>query len=198
MTGSMSLLRSVPVRRNAREDRFRELFERHFRDLLGYALRRTSAPEDASDIVADTMLVAWRRFDEIPPGREARLWLYGVARRVLANQRRGTVRHERLGDRLRQQLQAVTPDVADSVTSTVAIREALERLGEDDRELIRLTAWEGLAPRDAAVVLGVPPRTVRSRLHRARARLREEVGDAFAEYGHVSGEARVQLVQEER
>ena len=56
--------------------------------MLGYALRRTDNTDDAADVLAETFLVAWRRPDEIPPGPQARLWLYGTARRVLANQRR--------------------------------------------------------------------------------------------------------------
>ncbi|HEY3714918.1 MAG TPA: RNA polymerase sigma factor [Jatrophihabitantaceae bacterium] len=83
------------------EQRFRELFESHVRDLLGYALRRVGSPEDASDVVADTMLVAWRRLGDVPTDGTARLWLYGVARRVLANHHRSGLRRERLGERLR-------------------------------------------------------------------------------------------------
>jgi RNA polymerase sigma-70 factor (ECF subfamily) len=69
--------------------RFRRLFDDAERDLLAYALRRVDRPEDAADVVAETFLVAWRRLDDVPPGAQARLWLYGVARRQLANQRRG-------------------------------------------------------------------------------------------------------------
>lgn len=180
------------------EQKFRELFDRHFRDVLGYALRRVDSPEDAADVLADTMLVAWRRIREVPAAPDTRPWLYGVARRVLANHRRGQVRRERLGERLRHQLVDVTPDIAGEVTSSTAIRTALAGLNEDDRELIELTAWEGLEPRDIAVVFGLPSRTVRTRLHRARARLREEIGDAFHEDGHVRDEELARIVKEER
>ena len=61
----------------------------HGRDVLAYALRRAAGPEDAADVVAETFLIAWRRLSDIPAGAEARLWLYGVARHTLANQRRG-------------------------------------------------------------------------------------------------------------
>lgn len=160
------------------------LFEAHFRDLLGYALRRVAAPEDAAEVVAETMLVAWRRLGEIPPG-DARLWLYGVARRVLANHHRAEGRRGRLGERLRQQLSTVTPDVADSVASAVSVRSALSALGDGDREVLELTAWEGLAPHEVADVLGLSAGTVRARLHRARTRLRTELGDDFDRAGHV-------------
>src|SRR3954453_21065692 len=86
------------------EQRFRALYDGNFTAVLGYALRRVDQPADAADVVAETFLVAWRRHPEIPDGGEARLWLYGVARRVLSNQVRGGVRRERLGVRLRQRL----------------------------------------------------------------------------------------------
>jgi len=187
-------LRAVPDH----ELRFRELFAAHFRTLLGYALRRVGSPEDAADIVAETMLVAWRRIDEVPVDGTARLYLYGVARRVLANHRRGQLRRDRLAERLRLQLAEVTPDPADWSDSAAAIRDCLAQLSDDDRELIMLTAWDGLDPREAAVVLGVPARTVRTRLHRARARLRKIVGDAFPDDGHVREDQHARPAQEER
>jgi RNA polymerase sigma-70 factor (ECF subfamily) len=187
-------LRTVPDR----ELRFRELFDDNFRQLLGYALRRVSSPDDAADIVAETLLVAWRRLDEVPVDGTARLYLYGVARRVLANHRRGEIRRDRLAERLRLQLAEATPDPTSMTDSTVAIRDALSRLSDSDRELLMLTGWDGLDPREAAVVLGVPARTVRTRLHRARARLRDAVGDAFAGDGHVRDDQHAQAVQEER
>ncbi len=178
------------------EERFRALFAAHFHDLLGYALRRVSSTEDAADVVAETMLVAWRRLDEVPQDGAARLWLYGVARRVLANQRRGDLRRERLGERLRRQLVDVTPDLAASVASTATIRDALARLADGDRELLELIAWEGLTPQEVATVLGIPAARVRARLHKARARLRRELGDAFGTAGHVSV-VRPRTLQEE-
>jgi len=143
---------------------------------LGFALRRAARPEDAADVVAETILVAWRRIDEVPQGDAAPLWLFGVARRVLANSRRSIRRRDRLGERLRQDVRRlVDPDVAASVIASVALRQALAALPADDRELLQLTAWEGLGPQEIATVLEVSPVAVRSRLHRARARLREQL-----------------------
>ncbi len=122
----------------------------------------SASPEDAADIVAETMLVAWRRIDDVPADGTARLWLYGVARRVLANHRRGQVRRDRLAERMRLQLVEVTPDLTSLADSNAVIRDGLAQLSDDDRELIMLTAWDGLDPREAAVVLGVPARTVRT------------------------------------
>jgi RNA polymerase sigma factor (sigma-70 family) len=180
------------------EDAFRELFEQNFRELLGYALRRCGSPDDAADVVADTMLVAWRRFGQVPTDGTARLWLYGVARRVLANHRRGIQRRDRLGDRLRVELQDVAPDHADGVEANAVLVGALAGLSADDRELIMLTTWENLEPQEAAVVLDVPARVVRTRLHRARARLRKQLGDAFTDHGHVRDDRALRPVQEKR
>src|SRR3954447_15329981 len=87
-----------------RAARFTRLFADTEREILAYALRRVDRPEDAADVVAETFLVAWRRLDDLPSGDGARLWLYGVARRQLANQRRGRLRRSRLANRLRDAL----------------------------------------------------------------------------------------------
>ncbi|GAA2829592.1 RNA polymerase sigma factor [Kribbella solani] len=164
--------------------RFREVFDGNFRALLGYAIRRAESVDDAADVVADTFLVAWRRIGEVPPGDAARLWLYGVARRVLANRRRGDIRRERLGEKLRLELVSAVPDPAETSDSGVVVRAAMARLNDSDRELLMLTGWDGLEPAEAATVLGLPARTVRTRLHRARKRLRNLLGDAFDCHEH--------------
>ena len=167
------------------DEHFRRVYAATFEPLLAYAVRRVEQPADAADVVAETFLVAWRRRREIPADGEARLWLYGVARRVLANHHRGDVRRERLGQRLRQRLTAFAADPAAEVPERLAIRAALGRLNELDREVLLLTVWEGLEPREAAQVLGVSSAAVRTRLSRARARLRELVGDDSLPSGHV-------------
>jgi RNA polymerase sigma factor (sigma-70 family) len=157
-------------------DRFSRLFADTERELLAYALRRVDRAEDAADVVAETFLVAWRRLDAVPRGDSARLWLYGVARRQLANQRRGQLRRSRLADRLRAELPAAVAAARSPEDHRVgAVLAALDRLEEEDREILRLTSWEGLTPSEIATVLRVPGVTVRSRLHRARKRLRLEV-----------------------
>jgi RNA polymerase sigma factor (sigma-70 family) len=168
------------------EDHFRRVYAGTFAPLLAYALRRVEQHEDAADVVAETFLVAWRRSPEIPAGDEARLWLYGVARRVLANHHRGGIRRERLGERLRQRLTStVGADPGSEVPERLAVQAALARLGELDREVLTLTVWEGLQPREVATVLEVSPEAVRTRLTRARGRLRELIGDDRAAPGHV-------------
>jgi RNA polymerase sigma-70 factor (ECF subfamily) len=144
------------------------MFRAHHDAVLAYALRRAT-PDDARDVVADTFLIAWRRLDEVPRDH-SRAWLYGVARRVLANQRRAVRRQTSLVHRLPSLVTG--PPAGDGL-----ILEALAALGDGDRELLLLVAWEGLSITDAALVLGCRTATARMRLHRARRRLAAQLSD---------------------
>jgi RNA polymerase sigma-70 factor (ECF subfamily) len=167
--------------RAERRERFERLYDQASLQVLGYALRRAGSPEDAADVVSETFMIAWRRLDEVPAGDEARLWLYGVARRVLANQRRGQLRRERLNARLLDEVAAVGARVmAEGPVPDSAVMAALARLDEGDRELITLVAWESLDRDQIATMLGCSRATVRVRLHRARRRLAR----LLAEEGH--------------
>ena len=150
-----------------RRARFEQLYNAHAAEIAGYAARRAGA-ELAQDVVADTFLVAWRRLDAVPD--EPLPWLYGVARKTLANYRRSAKRRQSLVSRLRQAEPAL-PALDDTELET-----ALRRLGERDREILMLVAWEGLAPAEAAVALGCSPVAARLRLHRARKRLADALG----------------------
>lgn len=153
----------------AAPERFNELFERTHAAVLAYAVRRCSDPADAADVVAETFLVAWRRLDRVPDGAGARPWLFGVARRVLANHRRGQRRQHAMADRLRQEL-TLAPALGEEAPPA-ALTDAIDRLSETDRELLRLLAWDGLSHQEAAVALGITPGALRVRLHRTRRRL---------------------------
>ncbi len=155
------------------------LYECYAPDVAAYALRRASGV-DAADVVADTFLVAWRRHDEIP-GEPATLpWLYGVARRVLANQRRSRERRSRLHDRLRAEFveHAARDAHVEEDDRFQRVAAALESLSDDDAELLRLIAWEGLTPTDLATAMRLEPAAVRERIHRARGRLRRRLAAA--------------------
>ena len=168
----------------AREETFRRLYADHFDTVLGFALRRTDRPEDAADVTADTFLVVWRRLAHVPTGDETRPWLYGVARRVLANHRRGDRRRSALGDRLRRELAAAVPDTADDVVQRADVNAAMRRLSARDQEVLELHLWEGLESREIAEVLGLTTVVVRPRLSRARTRLRELLGNDPEPPGH--------------
>lgn len=152
------------------------LFREHGADVLAYAMRRTDAGS-AEDVVAEVFLTAWRRADRVPD-TEPVLWLYAIARRVLANQRRAARRRQALVDVIGPltRWHAVAPEPGGS-----ALTEALGRLRRDDREVLMLTAWEGLDASQAAAVLGCTQQAVHTRLHRARARLHSELNREIPE-----------------
>jgi RNA polymerase sigma-70 factor (ECF subfamily) len=137
-------------------------------------LRRTEAGA-AEDVAAETFLVAWRRLDAIPA--DALPWLYGVARKTLANHRRGARRRVALVARLSQALsRPIGSDAAgDAVARRSSIVAALGRLSERDREVLRLVAWEDLDRPRAARAAGCSERAFAVRLHRARRRLLKEL-----------------------
>jgi RNA polymerase sigma-70 factor (ECF subfamily) len=147
--------------------RFELLYARHAPAVKAYVLRRSDA-SSADDVVAEVFVVCWRRFHELPP--DALPWLLGVARRVLSTQRRSERRRAALEDRLAGVGAAVESVEAPGGEDSVLV-PALARLGDADRELLLLIAWDGLSPTQAAAVLGVKPATVRVRLLRARRRL---------------------------
>ena len=158
--------------------RFQAIYEGHHGAVVAYVRRRTAVAADAQDAVADTFTTAWRRISEVPEGDAARAWLYGVARRVLANQRRGTRRRAGLSLRLRSQDRG-TVDVEGAVVAADdrrSVLAALARLRESDQEVLRLAVWEELPHREIASVLGCAEASVAVRLHRARNRLAREIG----------------------
>ena len=157
-----------------RQRRFEVVYAAHRGPILGYVLRRTGNPDDAADVIAETFLTAWRRLDDLPRDPETRLWLYGVARRVLANHHRGERRRSALADRLRADLAAsYHPPEQDG--EQAQITEAFGGLPAADRELLALSAWEGLDNGQIAVVLGCSRNAVRLRMFRARKRFAAEL-----------------------
>ena len=144
--------------------------------VLGYVLRRTENPDDAADVIADTFLTAWRRLEDLPPEPAARLWLYGVARRVLANHHRGQRRRSALAGRLRADL-THSYQPPEYTGERAEIAQAFGRLPAAEREVLALSAWEGLDPGQIAIVLDCSRNAVRVRLHRARKRFARELAD---------------------
>jgi RNA polymerase sigma factor (sigma-70 family) len=162
------------------QERFERLVKENSRAILGYALRRTKRPEDAADVLSEVLLIAWRRLDDVPPEPEARLWLFGVARRVIANENRSVAARLRLGERLRQEVSRTVADESIAVQEREGVRAALSRLREEDREILLLVGWEDLQVAEAAKVIGISAPGARTRLHRARRRLRRELAEVDA------------------
>lgn len=154
--------------------RFEALFAAHYAAVLKYAARRVGAGA-ADEIVAETFLVAWRRLDRVPDS--ALPWLYGTARRVIANEYRRRYRAGRLTDRIRAQPAVPCVDPGDAVPESMRIHQALARLSERDREALRLTEWEQLDSAEAAQVLGCTKASFAVRLHRARRRFAQALAE---------------------
>lgn len=161
----------VPV---SDQERFRRLYDDNYGPLMGYALRRTPA-DDASDVVAETFLIAWRRLSEVPDGDRGRLWLYGTARRVLANHARSSVRRRKLGERLGALAVEDVAGVREAAPEWAPVARAFNRLTGTDQELLLLAGREQLDAAQIAEVLGTTRGAVRVRLHRARARFAREL-----------------------
>ncbi|WP_139977595.1 RNA polymerase sigma factor [Nocardioides litoris] len=172
---------SSPARRERLEEVAREVVE----PVRRYLARRTD-PATADDVLADTLLVCWRRIDEVPD--DPLPWAYGVARRCLANAERASRRQRRVA----RKVAAVDPPAAavpgpDDEPAGAAgegVRRALAALPPADAELLRLWAWEGLAASEIAVVLDTTPNAVGSRLTRARQKLRDRLRKDGVPGGH--------------
>ncbi|WP_328997516.1 sigma-70 family RNA polymerase sigma factor [Kribbella sp. NBC_00709] len=148
---------------------FERLFAGHHDEVLRYFVRRLDIRADAADLVAETFLIAWRRMNDVPDGQPLP-WLYGVARRVLANHRRGETRRHGLADKLRDDLRSM-PAEPETALELRHAAEIFRQLSDADRELLSLVAWEGLDTAQLAAALGCARSTAAVRLHRARRRL---------------------------
>ncbi|WP_067489881.1 RNA polymerase sigma factor [Actinomadura hibisca] len=162
-------------------DRFAALFERHHAEIHRYAARRIGT-DAADDVVAETFLVAFRRRRVYDPARpDARPWLYGIATTLVARHRRAEVRHLRAV--ARTGVDPLPEPMAERVVRRVAAQEheralarALAGLNRGDRDVLLLVAWGDLSYQEVADALDVPIGTVRSRLSRARRKLRAVLG----------------------
>jgi RNA polymerase sigma-70 factor (ECF subfamily) len=162
------------------QELFETLYSETRMSILGYLLRRVSIPTDAADLLSDTYLVAWRRIGDVPEGESGLLWLYGVARHLVANYYRHERSEHALALTLRHALAANASAFEREHDAPFAedIARSLEALSPGDREIIELSAWEQLTPAEIAEVLGIKAGTLRVRLHRARLAIAEELAKA--------------------
>jgi RNA polymerase sigma-70 factor (ECF subfamily) len=171
-------MRSNPAETTARA-RFERLFASHYAELVRFAQRRVGA-DAASDVVAETFLITWRRLGEVPPDH-TRAWLYATARHVIANQLRTTRRRDRLLQHARTDAStdyATAPDPAASIAEQLQVRAVLGSLSHSDQEVLRLTEWERLDIAEVAAVLGCSATAAKVRLHRARRRFARRLAAA--------------------
>jgi RNA polymerase sigma factor (sigma-70 family) len=150
-----------------REDRFRALYEKGVEPVARYAARRVPTG-DVHDVVSETFLVAWRRFDDVPA--DPLPWLFGTARRVIANRRRATTRRNALGVKLAGEAET-NRRVVEPAGVDDALLAAIGQLPDAEREALLLVAWDGLDAAGASAAAGCSRATFRMRLHRARRRL---------------------------
>ena len=172
------------IKRSRHEpEQFTVLFRRHAPHIQRYVVRRLG-PDAADDIVADTFLLAFRQRGRYDPARtDARPWLYGIATNLIGRHRRAEIRLYRALARTGADpvLESFTDRVDDRVSASAASRQlaaALAGLPAAHRDTLLLVAWGDLSYEEAARALGVPVGTVRSRLSRARSRLRRTLGEA--------------------
>jgi RNA polymerase sigma-70 factor, ECF subfamily len=171
---------------------FDHLYRTTRADLLAYLLRRAPSTDDASEVLSETYLVAWRRLEAIPPGDKARLWLFGVARNLLLKHASRLRARNALVSRITEELRASSTRLPDRDASPDAdhLAAALASLSELDREIITLTAWEGLTPKQIAVATDSTANAVRIRLHRARSRLQTQLAKDHVPHGPTTTYAR--------
>jgi len=159
--------------RVADERRLEELFRAHADAVLTFLRHRTDQ-ETAQDVLIETFLIAWRKLDEVPD--EPRGWLYGVARRVLANHVRSQGRTAAVVERLITQTRPVPPTPIEDAIHEHDVLTALANLPERDREVLLLAGWYDLTGAQAAQALRCSQAAYHLRLHRARRRLRAVLG----------------------
>lgn len=153
---------------------FVPVFERHFGLLHSY-LRVRAGDFDADDLAAQTFEIAFRRRGDYDPQRvDARPWLFGIAINLLHEKRRGDRRRQSALQRIvpRAAIDDLDLEHAEARIGPGAVRAALADVPDEDRDLLLLFACVELTYEECAIALGVPVGTVRSRLHRLRARLR--------------------------
>ncbi|MCE1180387.1 MAG: RNA polymerase sigma factor [Micrococcales bacterium] len=141
--------------------------------VLAYLASRCASRDDACDVYAETLTTTWRRITDVPSDDgDALAWMFGVARRQLANHRRSEGRRSaataRLADYLMTQPQAASG-------STDHVGEAVRALPADQSEIVQLVYWHGLTCEQAAAALDIRPAAARKRLQRARDVLRRAI-----------------------
>ncbi|WKN47947.1 RNA polymerase sigma factor [Nocardioides sp. Arc9.136] len=165
----------------SRRARFEALAPGLVEPLRRFLARRTDAAT-ADDVLSETLLVCWRRLEDLP--EDPLPWAYAVARHALANAERSARRQRRVAGKVAALDPPATTTGPVGGEADLPLEEALAALRAEDAELLRLWAWEQLGPGEIATVLGLTPNAVSIRLHRARQKLRDELRKIDAAAGH--------------
>lgn len=171
-------------------DAFGLLFERHARLIFNYCFRRVGQRETAEDLLSLVFLEAWRRRGKALPPDKVLPWLYGIATNVVHHQRRSARRFAAAMSRLpmpdtEPEFSGATDDRLDYERRAKEALGRLRTLPVREQDVLVLCVGMELSYEDAALALGLPVGTVRSRLSRARARL----GELNPESGHKEGDS---------
>lgn len=157
----------------ATDDQFRRLYEGHFEAVRAYCLRRLPVA-DANDAVAEVFVIAWKKMTETPTRGSMRPWLYGVARNVIAHSKRSVARRTRLTEKAAGLASSPEPGPELQILQRSQDRElldALATLGDDDREVLQLKAWEELTAPQIAEIIGISEAAAKKRIARAYKKL---------------------------
>lgn len=158
-------------------------FRRHVDPITRYAVRRCASPDDVADLVGECFLVALQAAHRYVPETDTALpWLFGIARRLLAKQRRKYVGNRRLEIKVSNSFPVFTAAEDDAVASAIdaakqapLLEDALDRLTRSERDVLELVAYDGLSPSEAAHALDITPNAARLRLSRARRAVRNHL-----------------------
>ena len=145
---------------------FEELFARYHKPLYGFFGRRLNNPERAEDLAQETFLAVIRAVSRYEPRALVRTYLYGIALKLLAAERRKVSTSSTLSQGATEPKTDGTPD------SVLWVRQAMEKLDAPEREILMLREYEQLSYSDIAELLRIPVNTVRSRLFRSRLALK--------------------------
>ncbi|GAB3958271.1 RNA polymerase sigma factor [Actinoallomurus acanthiterrae] len=173
-------------------DAFAALFDRYSAMLYRYAVKRLG-PEVAEDLVGETFLVAFQKRHRYDPGRaDARPWLFGIITKLIArHHRRERARYRALERALPEEAADSPVDRALAEVAAQSVRpeltSALAELSRGDRDVLLLIAWADLSYEETATALGIPIGTVRSRLNRARRKVRAAFGGTDPTKEHSDG-----------
>ena len=171
--GAPQSLTAAEAPASTEQGAFRAAFDTCYGDILGFCTLRVG-PDDGQDLAAEVFARAWQSWPHAPA--DPRPWLYGIARHLVVDRYREKARHPHLG--LTAAPDGVGPDAHGLTETRLDLRQAWAQLGDDDREVLALVAWDDLSPADAAQVLGISRAAATMRLSRARRRLRRRLDDA--------------------
>lgn len=160
---------------------FSVFFRRHVDAVTRYAVRRCNGPDDVADLVGECFLIALQAAGRYRPETDTALpWLFGIARRLVAKQRRRLASRRRLLAKASNVFPRFSESEADSVAAAIdaarqapALEHALQLLSSSEREVLQLVAYDGLTPTEAAITLGITANAARLRLSRARKTVKE-------------------------